>query len=165
MANKRRPRKKDHWIVARTHPKKEHWAAQNVENQGYQTKIFEYYDHDRRRRQVLFPGFIFIKTPGPWYFLNGTRGVRGPLMTGDQPSKMPQRLMDEIVQREKDGLVQLPRSSQFEKGMRVRVRYGTFGGLEALYQKQHSQHRSQILVELLGRQAQIEVDTRTLETV
>ena len=92
------------WILVRSQPKREAWAATNCVRQGYEV----YFPRCQRIRGTrplgrpiaLFPTYIFVRTPGQWYFLRGTFGVAGPVLCGESPIVVPEHLVTELRSRE-----------------------------------------------------------------
>lgn len=162
------------WMVCVTEPRRESWAAENVERQGY-----EYYLPQILEKRVasgklieqthpLFPGYLFVKrmTGGRWASLTGTRGVIQVITTGLNPSFLPNRLIDELRQKEKDGLVILPPppdSAEFQPGQPVRLRDGPMLGYIGIYDGQARADRVNVLLKFLSGEIRVEVKATQLE--
>jgi transcription antitermination factor NusG len=70
---------------------------------------------------------------------------------------VPDRVIEELRSREKNGIIQLPKKPQpagsgFSLNERVRVRTGVMRGLFGLYAGQRPRNRVAILMQLLGGQ-------------
>jgi transcription antitermination factor NusG len=145
------------WIVARTKPGREAWAAENVARQGY-TYYFPRILAQRKRlarAEPLFHCYLFVQTSGAWKFLLSTFGVSGVVIFGETPSYLPQTEIDKFRALEVDGLVQLPKidlsTQRFKPGQEVRVRGGVFSGFAGVYQGQDAREREKVLIDFLGR--------------
>ena len=76
---------------------------------------------------------------------------------------VPERFIRTIEERTAEcGFVRLP--SVFSSGMKVRVRGGSFDGMEAIFDQPLSRRgRVRILLQLLGQPAPVELDEECLE--
>lgn len=146
------------WIVARTKPGREAWAAENVHKQGY-TYYFPRVLAFRKRiatSEPLFRNYLFVHTHGAWKFLLNTFGVSGVVTFGESPAYISQYEIDKLKSKEVDGLVKLEKLFEkdvprFSKGQAIRVKDGLFVGYTGIYEGQDPKHRERILLEFLGR--------------
>lgn len=157
------------WIVARTQPNREAWAAENVARQGhlhYIPRILETKKSVARARP-LFPSYIFVKTEGHWRFLLGTFGIAGVVLFGEYPAMLRDPIVENIRALEVDGLVVLPaapeRKSPFEVGTPLRVRGGIMSGCVGIYEGVDAKFREKVLLDFLGRKMVILFETKELE--
>jgi transcriptional antiterminator RfaH len=121
--------------------------------------------------EPLFPGYLFAHmesmdaTPARWQSLRWTPGVKRILGAGDVPVPVPDVVIDAIQERTQElGYVRpgLP----YAPGSRVRIGWGPLAGLEAVFDRPMSRAgRAQVLLNLLGQHARVEVDTSDLEVV
>jgi transcriptional antiterminator RfaH len=147
------------WIVARTKPGREAWAAENVARQGY-TYYFPRVLSQRKRivkAEPLFYAYLFVDTPGPWKFLLSTFGIAGVVTFGDNPAFVPQHEIDRFKNTEVDGLVQLPQinTERFKLGQQLRVTGGVFSGFTGVYEGQDAKEREKVLIDFLGRKTSV----------
>lgn len=160
------------WMVAKTKPRQERWAAKNVERQG-----FEYYlpatqvTVVKRGRKVvqpqyLFPRYLFVRTTGRWRSLLGTFGVTELIMQGDSPAVMPCREIEQLRAREdEDGNIVLPtqKCPKFVQGDTIRVTEGPYKGFMGIVDGLAPHDRVKILLEFLGRHCRVLVPDGAVE--
>jgi transcriptional antiterminator RfaH len=161
---KRKP-KLNYWGCVRTRRGQEGRAAHHVELQG-----FEFYQPQmwvphkaQLRRATMFPGYLFVRVREGWRSLNGTRGVRSVLMTGERPSRIPDHEIAFLRSLEDGkGVVNLPPA--FRVGDRVRMaggqrflrgRVGIVAALEA--------HECEVLLSIMGREVRKKMASALLE--
>ncbi len=153
------------WFVISTKPRKELWAAENVENQGAETYLPRI-----SKTEVLFPGYLFVCTDGTWHFLRGTFGVSHVIMVGSAPAKLSHHAIEEIRGLENtEGLIVVPDWVKGRRalchGEKVEVLAGPFMGSVGLYQGMKPNERAQALLHVLGRETLVEMDYEDLERV
>lgn len=169
------------WVVVRTQPNREAWAAENIIRQlavpylprcAEKIKIGNHYETKAR---LLFPGYIFVRTfDGRWRFLLGTYGVSSVVMTGSSPAVVQEAEIARIKACEdSDGLVHLPKllpdlydeedHHRFKKGQPVRIKDGVYSGYEGIYEGCHAKDRERILLDYLGRKTRVLIGTEQLE--
>lgn len=164
------------WLVARTDRQKELWAEANIQNQGYTAYLPRYRERMTPSGKVrklpaaklLFPGYIFCYTDGPWTFLTGTRGVTTVLMSGSKPGIVPDDVIAALKsQEDNDGYVMLPnkmqRSDQFERGSKVRLRAGPFLSYIGIYDGRTTADLERVLLNCFGRQTVVRVNLEDIE--
>ncbi len=148
------------WYVAKTHQNKERWVRLNLENQGFEAYLPLYVPlSDRRGEEIVrcfLPGYIFFRCNGEdgahFNRVGGTVGVARILRAGDPLTGPPERVPDWVVQdikdREKSGLVQLPPRllSKFQEGDKVRI-----SGLEAIFVEMKDRRRATVFFDFLNR--------------
>jgi transcriptional antiterminator RfaH len=171
------------WLVGRTRPRQERWAAFNARRQGVETylpmvcepRIRELRKGERTemrpghvyrssRVAPLFPGYLFLRTL-QWRFLLGTFGMLDLIRHGDQPSAVPQAVIDDLKKREADGMVQLPEPPKylFHDNDEVRVVDGPFAGRNGLVAGYTAVERVRVLLDLLGRKVPVLIAEEQLE--
>ncbi len=127
----------------------------------------------RKRRvavlEPLFPGYLFAQvewmeaSPYGWYTLRWSPGVNRVLGDGEMPIPVPDGVIDAIRERTREFGFVRP-GLQYRTGSKVRIRHGPFADLEAVFDKPLSRSgRVCVLLQLLGRQATVEVDVLDLE--
>jgi len=153
------------WILARTKPSAERTAAHNIARQHHEFYLPYFYDRQRKRRQVLFASYIFVKVVDCcWSFLRGTIGVRGVVEFGDTPAIVPKRIIKELKAREnKHGNIILPEQVELELGDKVLVRSGPFIGKTGLYEGMTSQTRANVMLMVLNQHTPVNIDRKLLE--
>jgi len=110
------------------------------------------YGRRLEHRPALFPGYAFVLIRLQWSTIGSTPGVMGLIMNGGGPARVPDRILDEIRQREVDGLIELPKPPEMRSGDRVRVVAGPFTGQLDLYAGMRPRARVEVLLTLLRSQ-------------
>jgi transcription antitermination factor NusG len=156
-----------HWIVARTKPNREMWAAENISKQGYEFYFPKILVQRRRiiQMQPLFACYIFVHTPGPWRFLLGTFGVAGVITVADGPALVANRTIEELKAKEFDGCVELPKNDKerWKVGQQLRVNGGMFSGCYGVYDGMDVKQRERVLLDFLGRKTPVLLGPELLE--
>ncbi len=149
------------WFVARTHLQRERWARQNLENQGFEVYLPLYVPLIGTKRgeeivRCFLPGYLFFRCDGSdgahFNRVGGTLGVARILRAGDPltgpPEKVPDWIVQDIKDREKNGLVQLPPRllSNFKKGDKVKI-----GGLDAIFDEVKDRKRATVFLSFFSR--------------
>jgi transcriptional antiterminator RfaH len=155
------------WIVVRTHPRRERWAAENIVKQGCEVYSPQYTDVvvSRGSRvvkvQPLFPSYVFARHPElRWRFLLSTFGVAGIVLVGSEPAYIADAEIERLRLREVDGVVELPK---LKHGDAVRVKSGSFAGHVGLYDKMTDRDRQAVLLDLLGGRRRVLISDELLE--
>jgi transcriptional antiterminator RfaH len=91
--------------------------------------------------------------------------VAAVIMSGSEPARLNDHIVDEIKARERSGLVVLPKRAAFHTGETVRVAHGPFAGHLALYAEQRPRERVLVLLALLGSQQRVELAKDDIEAV
>lgn len=162
------------WCVVNTKPKKEDYAARQLEVKGLE--VFLPRIEVARKRgskkyhllEPLFPGYLFVKiklVPDSVPKVNWTPGVRRLLCAEDIPLPVPDAAIDLIHRRIGPRGHLSPRPEEdFPAGSSVAVRYGPFAGLVGVVERPTSgRNRVRVLMELLQRETAIEFDAVDLE--
>jgi transcription antitermination factor NusG len=113
---------------------------------------------------ALFPGYIFVAVELQWRSARWAPGVRALIMDGERPAVVGDHIINEIRQREVDGLIELPKRP-LRRGDPVRVTRGIFRDQLALYQGQAPHERIAILLTLLGSPRRIELPRDAIEAI
>lgn len=148
-------------------------ARANLRNQD-----FEYFHPQFRKRAVngvravtaLFPYYLIVRIDDRkhgkdgWRVLSSTRGVRGIILDGDKPGRVPDECVSDLralTDDTVDGYYRDPDSEHpsFEPGAPVlglrglfAEKFGTYKGLAG-----NSGARVRVLFSILGREAEFEV--------
>lgn len=168
-----------YWVVAKTKPLKELWAAENVSRQGFQyylpqlPPITVVTKHKKaaptQKRQFLFPRYLFVWTEGPWRCLLGTFGITTLIMNGESPAVLPTAEVDRMRAREDArGLIRLPSApaaARFKAGDLVRINSGPFSGYTGIYDSATDSDRVRVLLDYLGQRTRVLIGEEFLEEV
>lgn len=118
--------------------------------------------------EPLFPGYVFLRmprSPSVWHAVCWTPGARRILSTGEQAVEMPDEFVHRIRERcEPLGFVRIGQDPS--PGDRVRIKTGSFAGLEGIFERRTSRRdRVRVLLQILGSMASLEIDPLDLEKV
>jgi transcription antitermination factor NusG len=86
-------------------------------------------------------------------------------MDGEQPAKVPDQVIAEIRSRERNGLVELPRSRGLAPGTRVRVISGPLSAQIGILALLKPHERVLVLLNLLGGQQRVELAKTAIEVI
>jgi transcriptional antiterminator RfaH len=162
------------WYVIHTKPRQEQRALSNLQQQGYQCylPIMAIEKLTRERVTVieepLFPRYLFIcldagRHGQNWSPIRSTWGVSGLVTFGATPAKVDNRLIN-LMRQQEQGLSQEP-ERLFAQGETLLVADGPFAGLEAIYQMPSGENRAMVLIELMGKSAQMQIAPASLRKV
>ena len=160
------------WYAVYTQPRKEGVAHEHLARQGFQTYWPRYRkstSHARKLQEVtasLFPRYLFASfdaADAGWRVIRSTRGVIGIVRQGLAPAPVPQRLVDEIrAHEDRDGYVLLGRQIELQKGRRIEIKGSAFKGHDLIFETQKDENRVVALLNLLGREFQVDVPIAAL---
>lgn len=161
----------DAWYLVHCQARKEKYAADSLESL-FGINIFYPKIQVRSRGIIkhapLFPGYIFIYADLqkiPMSRINVCPGVLRLVEFGGSAQSIPQCVIDVISQN----LTRLPRfytqpAHAFNPGDIVQIKDGPLQELEMIFVgSTTSEHRVRVLLNLLGRQKEIQVNANTLE--
>lgn len=162
------------WYLLHTKPKQETRAKEHLENQGVECFLpqveMEKIVRGKRKMvlEVLFPNYIFAYLDGQsiaWSSVRSTRGVRDFVKFGLQLARVPDVIVASLQQRVEGGDWSL--SSDFnnptpQKGDSVSILEGAFKDLKGVFQRAQGEERSIILLTILNKTTEIEVDNRAV---
>ena len=162
------------WYVIHTKPRQERRALTNLQQQGYQCYLpmitLEKLGRGRLNvaEEPLFPRYLFIYLDNShhgqnWAPIRSTIGVSGLVTFGSTPAKIDVGLIS-LLQAQQDGLSAAP-ERLFHQGEVLLVSDGPFTGLEAVYQMQSGDNRAMVLIELMGKVAQMQIAPANLRKI
>jgi transcription antitermination factor NusG len=121
----------------------------------------------RSRRQddtrPLFPGYAFVLIVLQWHAAHWSPGVVRIVLDGAVPAKVPDRIIAELRERERDGVVELPSLPGLRAGDRVRVLGRPFQGHLGLYAGMKPHERVEVLLAVLGSQQRVILPRSSIE--
>lgn len=97
----------DRWYVVRSAPRKEFFAASQLENQSFRTfvpRLRRTVRHARRTQTVLaplFPRYLFVAMDVDrvrWRSILGTFGVAQLIMSGERPKPVPDGVVENLAE-------------------------------------------------------------------
>ncbi|MBA3987701.1 MAG: transcription/translation regulatory transformer protein RfaH [Idiomarina sp.] len=156
------------WYLLQCKPRQEARAQMHIENQGYQTCLpkvtLQKTLRGKRQRveEALFPGYLFIEIDiqsANFNAIRSTRGVVGFVRFGGVPSVVPNAVIEQFQR-----LAATPQvlQSELSAGNAVEVTDGPFAGLAAVYQMPKGSDRCLILIDMMGKQQQLEIEEAKL---
>lgn len=161
-----------HWILVVTQQGKERLAVQNISRQNYEyflPMIREGVLRGGKKIEVakpLFPRYLFVKIQQQWSSLTGTYGVSGVVMDGKNPRYVPERIVDQLKNRQDaDGFVKLDEEEGLKAGSSVKVVGGLLEGKIGIFQGMSPDERAIVLFSLLGGDRPLKMDPKVLVTV
>jgi transcriptional antiterminator RfaH len=149
-----------YWAVAQLVPNRTSLALHTLAQQNftvYAPKIRELRvirGHKTDVFSALFPGYAFVLIKLQWHAARWCPGVVRLVMDGMQPAKVSDDVIREIRDRERNGVVELPRRV-LKHGDRVRILAGPFRGHLAIYAGMAAHERVALLLEMLGRHQRV----------
>jgi len=115
----------------------------------------------------FFPGYVLVKmemTDDSWHLVKETSKVTGFLGSGNRPSPVPQREVDQIVRQVQEGIERPKPSVTFEIGEQVRVCDGPFQSFSGLVEEVDEERaRLKVAVSIFGRATPVELEYSQVE--
>lgn len=160
-----------HWFCVRAKPKSEHLAAAHLRQLGGEIPLEVFCPRIRFRRstrrgpklfcEALFPGYLFARFALQHHLraVSYSGPVSGVLKFGEAFPIVPAEFIAELREQiGDDEICQVP--AEFEEGQDVEIGEGPLRGLAGQVLKVHSgKERVRVLLEFLGRQQEVEVET------
>lgn len=150
------------WYVAYTHPHAEAKALGHLERQGFEAYLPQYRKrrrHARRTEQVLrplFPRYLFVSfdlARVRWRPILSTVGVAGMVRNGDEPTRVPDGVIEAIQANESQGAFDaLSPTKGLSEGDAVRIVDGPFAELIGRFCGVADAERVIVLLDFLGRE-------------
>jgi transcriptional antiterminator RfaH len=156
------------WFVAHTQPHAEAKATFHLKRQGFETYVPRYLKRRRHARKIetvaapLFPRYLFVAfdtSAQRWRSIYSTVGVSRLVSNGDDPTMVPDGIVEELKSREDaNGFIKLDSRSRFRPGDEIRVLDGAFSSCLGLFEGMAERERIAILLDLLGRKVRVVLD-------
>ena len=153
----------EYWYLVQVKPNGYRLAERNLLRQGF--TCFQPLARATERRgaqfksvsRPLFPGYLFVAfdpARAPWRKINSTAGVARLLSLGSVPREVPRGLVAELRARlDAGGHVVL--ADNLGVGDRVEIQSGPFAGFLGEVARLAPEARAHLLVDLMGRRAQV----------
>lgn len=158
------------WFCVYTHPKREQIAAASLAQQELIEVLLPRIRYRRPGGPIdswitepLFPRYVFARF-GPCSIrrVRHARGVRDIVHFGNRWPTIPDSVLEELRQWVGPQALCIA-EQEFRPGEQVEIAGGPLQGLEAIISRFHPQrHRAQALLQFLGRQTTIVIDSRQL---
>jgi transcriptional antiterminator RfaH len=144
-----------YWACAQLETNRERLALHCLDLAGYQT----YLPRIRAKRitrirkpglltSPLFPGYYFVLIELQWHAARWSPGIIRLVLDGVAPARVPDRVIADLKERERNGLIELSSPSWLKPGDQVRVIRGVFAGWRCTLA---AHERVAVLLQLLGR--------------
>jgi transcriptional antiterminator RfaH len=160
------------WYVAQSQVHAESKAAMHLGRQGFEVYLPRYRKRRRHARRIdvvaapLFPRYLFVSIDlgaQRWRSIQSTIGITRLVGNGDEPGVVSPEIIGGLRDREDaDGFVLLEQR-RFSPGDQVRISHGALCDCLGLYEGISGEHRSAILLDLLGRKVRVVLDSQVIE--
>jgi len=162
------------WFAVYTKPRQEHIALLNLEGQSFECYLplaegpFQRSSaRNKTRHEPLFPRYLFLYADPQRQSLaavRSTRGVTELVRAGLELIKIPASIIAGLRTRMHPvtGLIPIG-SVELNSGDKVQVFDGPFVALEGVFKEYRGRSRSLLLLEILGRETAVEIDSRLLQ--
>jgi transcriptional antiterminator RfaH len=158
------------WYLLQTKGKQEQRAVENLDRQGVHSfcPMIRVEKVSRGRRSesldVLFPGYLFVQL-GELSIsatsVRSTRGVSHFVVSGGQPIRVLDSLIDELQQRVALSLDTVV-SNLPKVGEKMQITEGPFKGLDAIFSQPDGASRAVVLITLLNQKIQTSLPFKSL---
>jgi len=157
------------WYVARTEPRSEFQAAEELARDGYEIffPLVKDTDHKQvRSKAPMFPGYLFIKCDpavNGWPSFRRHHRIAGWVRFDREVPYVPEGIMDELVARWKVITAQGGLPKRFTAGEKIRVVSGNLESLaEVLVEAKSPDASARVLMQFMGRLIQAQVPWENL---
>jgi transcriptional antiterminator RfaH len=159
------------WFILQFKSNSHHQAEKNLNRQGFETFLPL---HDTTSRKLsrfintskpLFPGYMFIRfdrTESTWHKINNTYGVSRLITFNSILKSIPTSFIDSLMKRYDLSGKLLP-IQKLKKGDQVTVLTGPFANFIATVEKYEADHRTWILMDLMGRKTKLQTPSDALK--
>jgi transcriptional antiterminator RfaH len=164
MTNEFHPR----WFVVHTQPHAEAKATAHLVRQGFDIYFPRHLKRRRHARRIetvaapLFPRYLFVAVEigaQRWRSIHSTVGVARLVCNGDEPSAVPDGVVEALKDREDaNGFIKLYSRPPFRPGDKIRILEGAFTSCLGLFEGMAERERIAILLDLLGRKVRVVLD-------
>lgn len=154
------------WYLVQSKPRQERLACENLRRQHYEAFLPLVRMHGRRKGEAyarvepMFPRYLFVRLrPAHDNFapIRSTLGVTQLVRFGDAYARAPDELVASLqAAADADGVRDLPPLA-LTPGARVELLDGVMAGYEAIFTARRGRDRVALLLEIAGRQVEIEV--------
>lgn len=160
------------WYVVFCKAQKESDAQEHLERQGYEV-FLPYMQVKKRQRgayknvtEPMFPRYLFIRLDREndnWSPIRSTRGVISMVRFGTEYARVSDALIASLFARVT--AEESPKGPLFVEGESVRVIDGPFEGYEAIFTAQKGQERAIILLSLIQKEMNVQINVDQLEKI
>ncbi len=163
------------WFAVRTKPRREDYARENFERQGYEVylpKTLVRRRHARRdswEEHAFFPNYLFLhlgSNERRWSSIASTYGAIGAVRFGDNYPLVPEEVISYLMECEDEYgriLSESRPGSPFRPEQRVRIVDGSMKGLEGNFIAMNGKERVQVMLDLLNRRVNVQMHLAHVE--
>lgn len=161
------------WLCVRTQPRKELFAAKNLEMQSYRhylPTLMKTVRHARKVTKVraaLFPTYLFVEIDldvQQWRPIRSTFGVSNLIMENDRPKLVPSGVVETLQEATNDdGHIDFRHDVQI--GQNVRLLSGPFFNLVGTLEALDDRGRVAVLLDILGGQRRVFAEQTALQPI
>jgi transcriptional antiterminator RfaH len=153
------------WYAVKSHPRKEAFALQHLERQGFGTylplvsEIVRLRTRTQTVKKPFFPGYLFVALNldvDRWRSVNGTLGVTGLVSFGERPAPTPRGLVERLRELTASS-GELSFDDELQPGAAVRVVGGPMDRFIGVFQGQDAGSRVRVLLTMLSREVSVSV--------
>ncbi len=171
-----------HWYVIHVYSGFEKKVVDSIREQAEQTGMADLFEEilvpveevvEMRRgakvqaERKFFPGYVLARmelTDQTWHLVKNTPKVTGFLGSGNRPSPVPQREVDQILRQVQEGIERPKPSITFEIGEQVRVCDGPFASFTGYVEDVDEERaRLKVAVSIFGRATPVELEYGQVE--
>tara|TARA_B100001741_G_C16401187_1_gene527063 strand:+ start:96 stop:632 length:537 start_codon:yes stop_codon:yes gene_type:complete len=149
------------WTLIYTKAKQELRAKRNLENQGFEVflpiiSIEELTDISKKENlDAMFPRYLFIRLnhAEDWSSIRSTKGVSNIIFFGQKIAQVPTQLISYLKSKtDKKGVFKQKKiECDFKRGERIKIKKGTFQGMEAIFLSKSSKDRVRLLLKFTNQ--------------
>jgi transcriptional antiterminator RfaH len=156
----------ERWGLVRVKVGAERYAKMHIERQGMRA-FYPRIAERPGKLQAMFPGYVFVVIETRWYFLKSTYGVVSVLTTGGEPSRVPPRLIRQLIRDQgQQGYIETrpepPKRRALKAGDPVIMTDGTFKSLKAEYISGRPGDRVRVLLEFMGKAQRVDLPAESV---
>ena len=147
------------WYLLKAKPRQEQIAVTNLEIQGFKT--FCPFFLIKKKRVVLFPGYIFIHLDNKnenWSPIRSTRGVLNFVRFGLNFAQVPDNVIEYIKKNQQTTYEKLKNLNKFKPGDKILITEGVFKSCTAIFKSSRADDRFILLMNILGQEQSININ-------
>ena len=160
------------WYLIYTKPRQENLARENLDRQGFVTYL-PLAEQTRRRNgrymkmiEPYFPRYLFIQLntdTDNWAPIRSTLGVSQMVRFGGVPAVVPEDLINYLKENDDPNGIQQMIQQDMSPGDKIEIVNGPFAGYSGIYQQQKSAERVAVLLEIIGKNAELTLSIHDLQ--
>jgi len=160
------------WYLIYTKPRQENLARENLDRQGFVTYL-PLAEQTRRRNgrymkmiEPYFPRYLFIQLntdTDNWAPIRSTLGVSQMVRFGGVPAVVPEDLINYLKENDDPNGIQQMIQQDMSPGDKIEIVNGPFAGYSGIYQQQKSAERVAVLLEIVGKNAELTLSIHDLQ--